>query len=534
MRARFGTLKLRLALGAGLIGAFAILASGLSIVGAGQMSAQVDRALAAEQRIQRYTALAAQVGTYLVMGFEASQSDAGRKSLINRLQSQTTQIQQTFVIIREDLADTVSEAQSLGVDAQSERATRSLGVARMEALFNSTHRQLLSAASENQPVVMQGQLNGFSIAFDPLINAAVSEQRHARDQAIAQVSILRRELTRMAIALAVIAAGLLLAFYFVLIRPQMRRLSDLGEATRQIAQGDFSVSLPTSKPDEIGTLFDATNAMASALSTRAAEVAEDQRRLNDIVDQRTKELQIANEALAKTDADRRRLFADISHELRTPLTVILMEAELALKAGEAPSEAFQTIQTRAQRLNRRIDDLLRIARSETGALTLKNTAFDLAKAAKLAVTDIESQIQRAGLTLTQSETMPIEVHGDEDWARQVITGLIENTIRHAKSGGRVHLLFAETPKFGTIHVIDNGAGFSAADQPRMLERFAQGKGPAKSEGFGIGLSLAHWILEEQGGQITLASPVPPDLRLGDAPGAMVSVSLPKNPGKLAP
>jgi len=186
---RLGSLRFRLLLGAGLICLFSILASVLTIYGTKQMSNRVEMALGSEQRIQRYSGLAAQIGTFLVMAFEASQSGDDRTNRLARLDGLTDAINRSFVLIRKDLEKTVSEARDLGVDEQSLRATRSLGVARMEALFNSTISQLQLGAGDADSSQLQARLNGFSMGFDPLINAAVTEERLARDDAIEQIDI---------------------------------------------------------------------------------------------------------------------------------------------------------------------------------------------------------------------------------------------------------------------------------------------------------------------------------------------------------
>jgi signal transduction histidine kinase len=81
-----------------------------------------------------------------------------------------------------------------------------------------------------------------------------------------------------------------------------------------------------------------------------------------------------------------------------------------------------------------------------------------------------------------------------------------------------------------VQVIDTGPGIEAADLDRVMARFAQARDSSKSAGFGIGLSLARWIIEEQGGHITLQSPVPEPLRAGLSPGTLVTVFLPRAEG----
>nr|WP_260348985.1 ATP-binding protein [Alloyangia mangrovi] len=66
-------------------------------------------------------------------------------------------------------------------------------------------------------------------------------------------------------------------------------------------------------------------------------------------------------------------------------------------------------------------------------------------------------------------------------------------------------------------------------QPRLFDRFAQGAGSARAQGFGLGLPLARWVIEQQDGSITIQSPLPRTEALGDAPGTKIAVRLPRAP-----
>jgi len=149
----------------------------------------------------------------------------------------------------------------------------------------------------------------------------------------------------------------------------LARLERLRLTAREIASENFEARLPETTRDEIGDLFVEVNRMADQLGR-------DRAMLNQTIATQTDELRAANAKLTSVDTNRRRFFADISHEMRTPLTVILMEAELAQK--EAPSaETYPTIISRARMLSRRIDDLLRISKSESGILSIEHERFDL-------------------------------------------------------------------------------------------------------------------------------------------------------------
>ncbi len=520
------TLRARLLLWAGLIGLVAILASALTVHGTARLTGLMDAAVSAEQRMQRFSVLADQIGSFLVVAYEAAQAGVDAETRATRLDGLTRSIAQTFAQIRQDLDQAITAADASGFDERTRMATRSLGIARMEALFNATSERFLTATTAAEQAGLQGQINSFSIGFDPLLNAAITEERRARDAAIAQVGTLRDRLSRVALLVGALAIVLVSGFYLGLVRPQLSRLDRLLQASGEIARENFAVVLPETRDDEIGKLFAATNRMTAALSRRKAEVADEWQRLNQTIDERTQALRSANAALEKADEDRRRFFADVSHELRTPLTVILMEAELALKAGAPEDGPWGVVQGRARRLNRRIDDLLRIARSESGTLTLEDAAFDLHEAAAEALADMRAPVESAGMTLTLEGAAPVPVRGDRNWVRQVAAGLIENSLRHARGGGAIRLTTGAGDGFGWLRVADNGAGIDPDEIEAVMQRFGQGRGGARAQGFGIGLALARWIVTEQGGRIVPESPVPAPWRIGDAPGTMVTVFLP--------
>ncbi|WP_231581981.1 HAMP domain-containing sensor histidine kinase [Puniceibacterium sp. IMCC21224] len=498
--------------------------AGLLIVGMQRVALRIDAAVVAEQRVERYSVLSTQVSTFIVVAAESLQSGLPVDQRVARLDTVTANITRTFAGLRSDLGQAVAEARELGFDEQSRRATQSIGIARMEALFLSTRDAFLSHDANRER--LQGYIDIFAIGFDPLLNGVITDELRARSKIIDSIADLRRRLTLTALGVAGAVLLMMAGYYLGLVRPQFARLDILRRAAQQIARQEFAISLPQDSSDEIGSLFVETSRMATALATREAEVAREWDRLNTTIAARTEDLRAANQELARIDENRRRFFADISHELRTPLTVILMEAQLGQKGIPDPAAAFETIEARALRLNRRIDDLLRIARSETGQLALEAGAFDLSQVLREATEEAESELRSAGMQIRYVGAAPVPVIGDRNWIRQVILSLIQNAARHARSGGLIALQVELTPDFTRIHVIDNGPGIDADQQVRIFDRFEQGSGSARSEGFGIGLSLARWVVEQQGGTIAVTSPLPRAAALGDAPGTKVTVGIP--------
>ena len=519
------SLKARLGLGAGLLGLATLLTAAIIVLGMARVSDRLDSALAAEARLEDYAALSTQVSTYIVVAAELIQRGQPPETRAARTQGLAETLAQTFARLRAGLDAEVAAAQ--GLDAQSRRATLSLSIARIEALFHSAQAGLTSDTTD--AARLRAHLDTFASGVDPLLAEAVNEERRLRREILRGIDALRQRLVLAAFGMGLLALALSTGFYFGLVRPQFRRLDALRAAARRIGQEDFAIALPGTRQDEIGALYTETSRMAQALATRAEAVAEDRAQLNQTIAQRTEALRAANTRLERTDEDRRRFFADISHELRTPLTVILMEAQLGRQGAPAPEAAFATIETRASRLSRRIDDLLRVARSETGQLALDPVPVDLSDLAREAAAETAAELSNAGMHLLGPDAppAPLIVEADRNWLRQVLAGLIRNAIRHARSGGALKLaLRADGPEV-EITLTDNGPGIPQELQARLFDRFAQGGGGTRTQGFGLGLPLARWVIEQQGGHIAIESPLPRAEALGGSPGTKIALRLPR-------
>ncbi|MBP0484765.1 HAMP domain-containing histidine kinase [Sagittula sp. M10.9X] len=512
------SLKTRLTAGAVALTAATVLTALVLLIGMAQVGVRMQAALQAEARMARYSTLSTQVSTFLVVATEAVQRGLSPETRADRLDPVAAGIRETFAALNGDLEQAVSDAERLDLDTQSRFGTQSLLLARMAASVDQTMRGL---GRDMDPISLRAWVDSFASRFDPLLNEAVNTEVLFRRETLAGIETLRARLTWIAVGLAALSVAMAVAFYAGLIQPQFRRLDLLRDAARRIGAQDFALSLPDTRADEIGRLYRETDAAARLLADRQAEVAADRAHLNEIIEARTEALSAANARLSEIDESRRRLFADISHELRTPLTVILMEAQLGRQVVPGARDVFDTIETRAARLNRRIDDLLRVARSDSGVLALSPEAVPLGVLLAEAAEEVSAECASAGVALTV-DAVDGTVTADRNWLRQVLVGLIRNALRHARDGGAVTV--AAEPD-GMLSVTDNGPGIPAAAQERLFDRFTQGT-PNRA-GFGLGLALAKWVIEEHGGSVAIESPVAEPI--GDAPGTKVVLRLPADP-----
>lgn len=516
-------LKTRLGLGAVVLGSGTLLTAAILYFGMQTVANRLETALASETRMARYAALSTQAATFLVIATESIQTGQSVETRLDRLSPIRDQIATTFLQLRSDVEEAVTAVQSLGLDEQSRYGTQSLGLARMEALLANTLDGL--ADTDADQARLRAHVDSFASAFDPLLSQAVNTEVLFRNAILAGIERTRLTLTRVALALALFALLSTAWFYFGLVRPQFSRLDRLRNAAVQVGKSEFAVSLPETRSDEIGQLYGETNRMAAALKQRQDEVDTEWARLNETIAQRTRELSAANDTLSRIDENRRRFFADISHELRTPLTVIMMESQIGQRDSQTAPEALATIETSAAKLNQRIDDLLRVARSETGELALEPRDIVLRAVMQTVVRDIQPEFDSASMQLEVGEFPDCELHCDPNWIRQVLLSLLRNAIRHARDGKALSLSGQLDGESVQIQITDNGSGIPEGAQTRIFERFIQG-GAANSQGFGVGLALAKWVVEAHEGSISITSPVPHDCALGENAGTNVCIRLP--------
>jgi len=207
-----------------------------------------------------------------------------------------------------------------------------------------------------------------------------------------------------------------------------------------------------------------------------------------------------------------RFTADASHELRTPLALIRTTAEVALRGGQANGEsreALEHIAAEVERTSGLVDNLLLIARADSGALQLRRTETDLASCAAEACSQASPLAQWKKLKLEcrpPERALPVE--GDPEALRRLFLILIDNAVKYTPVGGEVRLSLAKDGDRALGVVEDTGPGIPATDLPHIFERFYRvDKARSREQGgAGLGLSIARWIAETHAGEIHASSP----------------------------
>jgi len=216
--------------------------------------------------------------------------------------------------------------------------------------------------------------------------------------------------------------------------------------------------------------------------------------------------------------------ADASHELRTPVSLIRTEAELALRRsrGEAEyKESFRHILLEAERTTSLIEQLLALARADSGREELHIQPVDLRSVMQSVVDGWRqvSTMQNLRFTMSISDQSTF-VMGDEALLRRLVDILLDNAFKYTPSPGSVHLSLEQKAENAVIVVRDSGVGIAKDDQSRIFERFYRvDKARSRAQGgTGLGLAIAQWIITQHRGSITVES--------RPAEGATFQVELP--------
>ncbi|HYK96593.1 MAG TPA: HAMP domain-containing sensor histidine kinase [Candidatus Dormibacteraeota bacterium] len=225
----------------------------------------------------------------------------------------------------------------------------------------------------------------------------------------------------------------------------------------------------------------------------------------------------------------REFAADASHELRTPLTVIRASVEYLRRNPTKPvrevGDALVDIDAEVHHLTTLVDDLLLLARSDSGAVTLERVPLHLDDVATDAAAALAQPAADAGVRV-EVDPEPTAAVGDPARLRQLVMILVDNAIRHSPRGGAVRVVVRpDTDGGSTLAVEDAGPGVAPEDRAHVFDRFWRAPG-APAGGTGLGLAIAKWIAEHHDGTIAVDQSA--------AGGARFEVHLPAGPAELRP
>lgn len=206
---------------------------------------------------------------------------------------------------------------------------------------------------------------------------------------------------------------------------------------------------------------------------------------------------------------RRDFVSNVSHDLRTPLTAVKLMVE-TLQSGvdaRASEEFLTSIAQETERMIQLVEDLLDLARLETGKLELRLSAVDASELCRQAVASHAPHAQSLGVELSCSGPERIVLSADRDKLYQVLVNLLDNALRHTPAGGSVSVSATRQDSSVNIVVQDTGSGIPSTALPHIFERFyVVDSARARSRsGTGIGLAIVKHVIEAHGGSIEVES-----------------------------
>jgi heavy metal sensor kinase len=311
----------------------------------------------------------------------------------------------------------------------------------------------------------------------PLFNT--DNQRVGTIQLVASMEPMNEALSRLLrVMVAVGVVALLLSFMVgsVIAAQALQPIDTISHTAKAItAADDLSKRIPYNGPsDELGQLISTFNATL--------------------------------ERLERLFLVQRRFVADVSHELRTPLTTIQGNLDLLKRFGADPV-SLEAIETEVKRMTRLVGDLLLLAQADAGRLPLRETIVDLASL----VAEVYNQTRMMATELHYKPTIlePVRVKGDADRLKQLVLNLVTNALKYTPAGGTVLISVTQHEGYAFISVKDTGIGIPKEDLLNIFDRFYRvDKARARQMGgFGLGLSIASWIVEAHKGRIWAESEI---------------------------
>jgi signal transduction histidine kinase len=268
-----------------------------------------------------------------------------------------------------------------------------------------------------------------------------------------------------------------------LISSMRRPLEELVEASGQLASGDLDARVKVGGLAETAALGSAFNEMADELQRQAGE----RDRLDRVKDE---------------------FVLTASHELRSPLTSVQGFAEILMLEREqlSPKQAdtVEIILDNTRHLVRLLNDLLDLARSDAGRLTIKPVPTDAAALIADAVRTMRGQTEAAGQVLSEEIDGGLPPLGvDPDRIRQVLVNLLTNAHEYAPERASIRVTATRVGDDVKISVIDNGPGIPAKQLEHIFERFTRGDAGLTQRvgGTGLGLAISKSLVELHGGTI---------------------------------
>lgn len=346
-----------------------------------------------------------------------------------------------------------------------------------ENLSGQFERERIFLLDQNKNVIVGSRRNRETLLYTPIYlnNKLIAylgiERRMQLSDKLDRVFAEQQKQSYAWIALGSILISIFIAFPFAaqLIKP----IRALLFSTQELADGKYQSRVSVNRRDEIGLLSQAFNTMA------------------DNIEQHQK--------------TQKQWLADISHELRTPLAVLKAEIEAILDGlRKITPETIESLHQEINYINRLVDDLHELAKSDINMLYLQKDKFLLSKLLEETLDIFSQEISEKNFTLKLDVDKNINLYADRNRLMQVFINIMQNNCRYSQQNALIHIT-THTLSNNKIEILweDNGPGVQAGNIDKLFDRLYREDSSRSSftKGSGLGLSISQSIIENHKGSM---------------------------------
>ncbi|MEC6748099.1 HAMP domain-containing sensor histidine kinase [Marinilactibacillus sp. XAAS-LB27] len=265
-------------------------------------------------------------------------------------------------------------------------------------------------------------------------------------------------------------------------RQRYKEIESLSGYLRTISNGQYSLDVRDNQEGELSILKNEIYKVTLMLSKQSDYLNQDKKRLADAL-------------------------SDISHQLKTPLTSMLVMIDLLSQQNlteEKRIEFTGNIEKQLERMDWLLSSLLKLSKIDAGIAIFKKETIVVEDLVLQSLEPLRIPIELKNQDLLITGENSVTFIGDQAWTSEALINILKNCVEHTPAEGRISIHYKENPLYTEILIEDTGKGISREDLPNIFKRFYRGKNASKNS-IGIGLAMAHTVIESQQGSLDVKS-----------------------------